>query len=314
MTAVVEAFLADAAQTYYEKPTTQELRTRLEWAWGLEYNGLEEHFALFPDIEQILGARDALYIPLYKDSELLNLRDVYLEFDMPRPHIMAVYEDATLFRYFVLPLRPNDPPASRLIESTVPTHIITMDIAAKISRVGGNTDIRTDPVCSEIIRRAAAAIPDLSFDFGMVQVSDIRSLTESWILAQYPPPSFTGESEATLIGDEHGSPKRAIVLSTDSDDDYLASPEQAADDSLLAEGESDCDSEFEDDTDDLWMVGVQDWTVATAEVADRDEDTLINTISDQDDATETPRTFTSVDLQKPDYRRHPRAQAFGSST
>ncbi|KAF7332552.1 PCI domain-containing protein [Mycena kentingensis (nom. inval.)] len=314
MTSVVDAFLADAAQTYYEKPTIQQLRTRLEWAWGLEYNGLEEHFALFPDIEQILGVRDALYIPLYKDSALLNQRNLYLEFDMPRPHIMEVYGDATSFRYFVLPLRPNDPPASRVIESTVPTHIITVDIAAKLSRAGANTtSLCTDPVCSEIVQRAAAARPDRSFDFRKYHISDIRLLTETWILAEYPPPTFTGELEATLIvGDEHGSPKRAIVLSTDSDDDYFASPEQAADESLLEAGESDCDSEFEDDTDDLWMVGVQDWTVATAEVAERDEDVLINTISDQDDATETPRTFTSVELEKPDYLRHPRALVVGS--
>ncbi|KAJ7056984.1 hypothetical protein C8F01DRAFT_339626 [Mycena amicta] len=305
----VARLLSDALQIHKlrDDRVLEGVRTRLEWEWGLNYKSLDEHLGEFPDTDPLLDDDRVLVLPHDDDLEELSIRDRMALFPSRGPHVSQIYAGRQSFNYFVLPLDPTSALPAHRVDLAIPPHVVLIRTGAKLMRAYGGKPIRDDPIGRELIQRIEKITEPDPFVVTNRQIFLIRHLYRIWTRVGYISPTFkSGESDATLVEEApvipvSYSPKRPRSRIIDLDPE----PQRHATASELEKDfnqDDDSGSEIDgDDSNPTWVEDVQQWADTASHVAEHDDELLVNNISY--DVLERPRTFASVDLGQPDYRK-----------
>ncbi|KAF7315843.1 PCI domain-containing protein [Mycena indigotica] len=313
MATKVASLLANSLELFVERGQNllEEVRTRLEWSWGLEYEGLEEHLQQFPDNCELLTDEQLIVLPHRYNLWKLSIRASAASKSLQRrPHISQTYKGTSSFNYFVIPLDPASPVMPRRIQLTTPPHIIVIYAAAKLSRAYHGEPIRDDPIGRELLERVLQFDEEDPFQFDNFSIGVTRQLYRTWTNRDPVAPTFkSGQSDATLVEErpvihvpsaENLKSKQPPTVEVYLEPERRVTAHELMHDFNGEEGSS--DSDIEDDSDPLWEMDVEQWASTALHVGERDEKVLINEVLP--DALERTRTFASIDLSQPAYLKH----------
>ncbi|KAJ7778779.1 hypothetical protein DFH07DRAFT_795985 [Mycena maculata] len=320
--------IIDAASRAYKVERPEDVRHRLEWAWGLEYGTLDQHLADFVDPHLVAILMDEMFI-LIPPSELL--REIFLatsglptSSSKPRIIIQDLYQGRKSFEYLVLPISPTSEASPRVLFSSIPPHLTICSSASKILKHWEyNFDAGRD---SFINLLKTSPPPGTTFLPDVGTFINIQYVHDSWSSC-YVPPRFLGlegpdeeeesdedaasstmEWEIDTIEDE---PQRRLLphefqrdpvlkiepLPHDDDDasqdSYITGvedPEQYVKASL-ARGDH--------EPSRTWLKGMEQWVQGASVVVD--DQMLLNDGQIEEDPREQPRVAMSLDLDRPDY-------------
>ncbi|KAJ6567403.1 hypothetical protein DFH09DRAFT_1363558 [Mycena vulgaris] len=311
-----------------------QVRDRLEWTWGLDHRHLDEHLQRFAVTHDIFTDNTLLVFP-HNDI----IREVWLRYGATklgfrRPHIQKLYKGCTSFEYLVVPIDPASPHPARLLISEMPPHLALCTTSGKIMKAWGRMPAKEcAPLRASVIERAKATIHHDRPPLSIWELDVMKSTHRTWSWMNYVPPSFVSDaSDQTLIeveGEESPVPKRKLFGGKNMDWAARSSssrhepkrrllpselqqpnPPTATDDVISADSHI---SGIEYDPEEFAKVSmargdyevdrkwVKRWAVGTFG-ADADEALLIDTPI-KEDPKEKPRVVTSLDLEKPDWRR-----------
>ncbi|KAF7293035.1 hypothetical protein MIND_01202900 [Mycena indigotica] len=313
---LVTSLLADSLETFKQRgeQALNEARTRLEWSWGLEYRGLDEHLEQYPSYIELLTDERVIVIPHITDLRRLSYRNNRKRI-LARPKPISEIRSQT-FAYFVLAMDPHSNVPPRRVDLDTPPHIVLIRAAARLIRAYGGRPRGNDSIGLELIERTRLATHEDPFYFGTAQLGILRDLYSSWTRMSYVSPSFkSGLSDyQTLVDDapilpspkrhqaypieHHPEPQRRVTASELQQ--AFNPPVEQLDDM------EDSGSDTEDESNPGWANDLQQWAQVVLRAAEHDEKVLINHIVP--DLREGSRTLTSVHLPTPDYlmrnRRH----------
>ncbi|KAF7319559.1 PCI domain-containing protein [Mycena chlorophos] len=289
---VVASFLS-AALGWHRRTRAfpQELKPRLERTWGLGYGGLEEHLRSFPDAEDLLADERVVVIPGAQDIGKL----VQGYFIPPKPtHVVKTYQGRTSFTYMTLPLDPASSLRARLVHSLTPPHIVAIFTADRIEKACKSTSGYNAGLRKDLIRRIRRLVDRSQFRSTVETLEWMEELGSAWThpkLVIVAPPAEN--SDAALVSErspERGAPSSVVVL--------LEFP------SAYEDSDSDTDSVVMDDWNPTWINDIEDWAVQSSVKAHSDEELSPWNGQVATDALERPRTFDTVELDRPDYLRY----------
>ncbi|KAJ7056926.1 hypothetical protein C8F01DRAFT_1256869 [Mycena amicta] len=311
----VARLLSDALEVHElrDNCVLEGVQTRLEWEWGLNYQGLDEHLGESPDTDPLLDDNAVVVLPHRGDFEKLSIRDRSHKALARRPHISQIYAGQQSFNYFVLPLDPTSTLPARRVDLATPPHVVLISTGAKLMRVYGEKPIGDDTMDRELVQRIHKITEPDPFSFTSRQLELILHLYAMWTRLGYIPPTFkSGESDATLVEEASVvlscSPKRPPKRARSPASDLYSEPQRRVTASELEKDfnrdseDDDSGSEIEEDSNPTWAADVQQWADTTSHAAEHDDKLSLNEILD--DVLERPRTFASVDLGQPDYLKH----------
>ncbi|KAJ7778772.1 hypothetical protein DFH07DRAFT_795956 [Mycena maculata] len=327
--AVATDTLINAASRAYSPNSpiiVEEIRHRLEWAWGLEYGSLDQHLADFVDPHLVEISTDDTLV-LIAPSDLL--KELFLvTADLPssssksRVFIQDLYQGHESFEYLVLPVDPASQVLPRVVFSPIPPHLTICSSVGKILKRWGYNRVEFNAIRDSFITLVKTSPPTgATFTPDIDTFIRLRYVHQSWSTC-YVPPRFLGlegpdesdedaasstmEWEIDTIEDEpqrrllpHESQRDPVLkigpLPHDDDDasqeNYITGvedPEEYAKVSL-ARG----------DYDRTWLKGVEQWVQGASVVVD--DQMLLNDGQIEEDSREQPRVATSLDLDRPDY-------------
>ncbi|KAJ6510838.1 hypothetical protein C8R45DRAFT_1161931 [Mycena sanguinolenta] len=182
-----------------------QVRSRLEWTWGLELGHLDEHLLDFEDHERILTNEADLVFPRNEIIRQLASRDNTATMGVRRVYIQKVYDECNMFEYLVVPTTADSPMPPRIITSGVPPHLVLCTTHCKMLKAWGNLPRKLwDANRASVVERAKAvphsnARPAL----GMWQLTRMDHIHSKWTWTDYVPPSFlSGHSDLTAVQTE----------------------------------------------------------------------------------------------------------------
>ncbi|KAJ7058170.1 hypothetical protein C8F01DRAFT_1149819 [Mycena amicta] len=321
---LVATFLADAVHTYrnLNDDIRAEVRTRLEWTWGLEYGGLEEHLRQFADAaESLLADERMIVIPPVVIVEDLLFRDMEVFPLTRKAHVMQLY-DTDFFHYFVVPLHPTTALPARRMESRTPPHIALVMTVARLERATRHELMRDNFVRRDIVKRVADATQQDPFYLTIHDVEKMDLMVQNWTRAELIPKGFSsGESDTTLVDNLFRSPspsppyRKILPVDLPPEPCRRATTEELNAEIVLVDvsklpqlahllDEPDSGSECEDDSNPSWAADLRDWVKSASHATEENEPPLVDQSENSTDGEERTRTFDSVDLTQPDYLRH----------
>ncbi|KAF7305030.1 hypothetical protein MKEN_01218000 [Mycena kentingensis (nom. inval.)] len=277
---LAETFVASALQLFKEQ-CTEDVRARLEYAWGLELGGLDAHFGTFPETEDLFErTRGAFLIPDAVCITALWGRDPFAT--CQQPNVMTAYK-TTVFTYILI--SQDSPSSISLIQSTVPPHMIIPHNVLKMQKAGGNLSFGDDDFCTDLRQRIQTALPNRPAP-APIHFPRMWSLSLIWVCLQVVPSWFsTGQPPPP----PPPKPKHFVQLPV------VQVPRRRA--ISMTDFESD-----EEDTDGTWLERVREWVKDTSCKAEKPVPLGINT----NNAHDPPRPIASVDFNKRAFHSRPR--------
>ncbi|KAJ7118994.1 hypothetical protein C8R44DRAFT_187425 [Mycena epipterygia] len=209
--AIPTTILEAAGRAYVpDTPKIQDVRDRLEWAWGLQRHSFDEHLAKFPDpnLGKIIS-NDALF--LLADPNII--RSLFLASSSSAAGklqrvVQELCQDNKSFEYMVLPVDPSSGVAPRLLSSLVPPHLTISISVDKIFKRWGYTHGAFDMARDSFLTLVETSPPDgVTFTPTLHTFINLRFIHERWSIVDVPP-HFLGlddldeESNATSSTDD----------------------------------------------------------------------------------------------------------------
>ncbi|KAJ7700816.1 hypothetical protein B0H17DRAFT_1046721 [Mycena rosella] len=346
--AILTALVVNAAIKKIQANTPgifEDIRSKLEWAWGLQYGSLNDHLRGFadPSFADILMNDGLIVIPHQAILCKIFTMCFHAKLSAPRPHIQSLYEGTAPFEYLLLPVDASAATPPQVVVSEVPPHLTICSTIAKIHKRGvyAPRDLGALAKClARLIQDSA--IVDTRFSFGSSTFNYMRFLYDAWS-AGYVPPSFLGLAGpdemdlADMIVQEESDSKNTMgwevtTVSTETSARRLLPHELEQEPAAVQRLRQMRRSEEEDDalSYDSHISGVEEpEEYAKASIARGDHKTsrrwlkgmeswrqsascvvddqmLLNDGQIEVDSKEGARVATSLDLSKPDYLSKPK--------
>ncbi|KAJ7118996.1 hypothetical protein C8R44DRAFT_737841 [Mycena epipterygia] len=310
-------------------PLVDEIRCRLEWAWGLKYQSLDQHLCRFadPHLVDILGDDNSILIPHSDDlSKIFSESALSCTFSRPHTMIQELYEGRKSFEYLVLPVDPSSEVAPRVLISSIPPHLTIGLSVDKILKRCGYTQAKYKAFRDSLVQLVEASPPaGATFKPNNSTFIALRYVHESWASC-YVPPRFLGldDSDEDLESDDLGSstmecpweanynePCRRLLPHELEQEPVihmrLPSANDEADDAIsydsyvsgVDDSAKECRAREDDGEDHAWLTGMRSWAQSASGIIDGQ--VLSNDGQIEEDLKEKPRVATSLDLEKPDY-------------
>ncbi|KAJ7611742.1 hypothetical protein FB45DRAFT_1065766 [Roridomyces roridus] len=320
---------AGRAWSLQTRVSSDDMRHKLEWAWGLPHGTFYNHVNAYtgPAIVDLIMNDDLILIP--HPELVLKLHVVAAS--MPwgfsstrRVAIQDVYQGCQNFEYLVLPLEASSTVPPRAVFSPIPPHLTISCCVDKILRRGGYAVTVFDGIRDSLISHARdKSVSGATFVLNKSAFAGLTFIHGSWADASVPrrflglDEDSDGDSGSSTMEWEAQTPpaetkqrlfphelKQDPVLkfwAPVADDDDAVSwdshitgvePEQLAQASI-AKGDY--------SSDEAWLKGVESWVESTAGALENEE--LIPAKPIEDNSDEQPRAIASLDLEKPDFIR-----------
>ncbi|KAK7039380.1 hypothetical protein R3P38DRAFT_2899210 [Favolaschia claudopus] len=313
-----------------ETETSENVRDRLEWTWGLGHDHLDDHLQQFSDPQGLLTNETVLMIPNNKIIDALLCRDIGGKMGVRRPYIQKLYNDCDSFEYLMLSIDPANSIPPRLSTSQLPPHLALCTTFGKMMKAWGSLSAADWTAhCGSLVERAKAVAHNDRPVLSSHNLSTMQHVYNNCSWAEYVPSSFlSADSDQTMVepeDDEPSSPKRKSAevnwdalssVSRREPKRRLLCVELESDADSAREGSISEDSHFtgiEDDTqafvkastargdyevDRRWLKTMRSWLAGSS---DADADEALFSAGEVDDSQEQPRLLATLDLEKPDY-------------
>ncbi|KAJ7491086.1 hypothetical protein FB451DRAFT_1552620 [Mycena latifolia] len=309
-----------------------EIRSQLEWSWGLGYETLDAHVNQFSDshLEDIV-MDDTLILLAHPDivhKFCVLISSLPFNSRGSRQIVQELYGDSKSFEYLVLPVDPSSKTTPRLLISSVPPHLTISTSADKLLKRWGYSRSDFMAAGASLIALVETSPPTgATFSLNRNIFVDLKYIHERWASC-YVSPTFLGlersddgESDSTMewevqtmaYPDEpcrrmlpHEFEQEPVVKirqpPVDDDDDAISQDSHitGADN---PEAYAKASMERADEADRSWLKGIESWAESAEGV---DDALLLNDGQIEEDSKEGPRVATSMDLDKADYLTKPK--------
>ncbi|KAF7353813.1 hypothetical protein MVEN_01066900 [Mycena venus] len=332
--AVVDA--ASKACSMLRPVSGDEMRCKLEWAWGLERGTLDEHLGYFVDphlVDVLLD--DNLILIAHSDALkkiFLVTSNAPLGFVECRTVINDLYSDSESFEYLVLPVDPSNGITPRSLVSRVPPHLTISSSVDKIFKRWSYGRAEFKALGTSVIKLVTDSPPTgATFKPNARTFIFLRYIHEGWA-TRHVPPRFLGieedsdddeesaegsgtmEWEVSTVESEDEEPQSRLLpheFETDPVPKFQPISMAIEDDAISIDSHItgvEGPEEFYKvslargvyETDPSWSKGIRSWAQGASGIDD--EKVLLNDGQIETDPREKPRVATSLNLDKPDWQ------------